>query len=130
VLAIRLSTPERFPRWKDGDFGWRLVNSSWENNYRLGEQQFDSLLNMDGSIDPRFLVTGLEVLSELGKPEKIISVLKKQDERTLEEICSKELFTQKLTNIEICKSRFKEEHVTNGQQSDKIFGSIRGYNKI
>jgi hypothetical protein len=97
-------------RWR---LGWRLVSSSWENNYRLAEQQFDSLLNMDGSVDPRFLVTGLEVLSELGKQEKIIGVLEKQDERTLEEICSKELFTQKLTNIEVCKWRFKEEHVTN-----------------
>ena len=50
-------------------------------------------------------------LGILGKKEKIISVLSKQNQRTLEEICSKELFTEKLTDIQICKSVAKDENV-------------------
>ena len=68
---------------------------------------------MDGLIETKFLLTGLDILSYLGKREKIISVLSKQDQRTLEEICSKELFTKKLTDIQICKSIAKDEIVGN-----------------
>ena len=95
-------------KWK---LGWRLINSSLDKNYQLGEQQFDSLLKMNGLIETKFLVTGLDILSELDKKEKIISVLSKQDQRTLEEICSKELFTKKLKDIQICKSVAKDEIV-------------------
>ncbi len=97
-------------KWK---LGWRLISSSWDKNFQLGEQQFDSLLKMNGVIETKFLVTGLDILSELDKKEKIISILSKQDQRTLEEICSKELFTTKLTDIQICKSIVKDENATN-----------------
>ena len=97
-------------KWK---LGWRLISSSWDKNFQLGEQQFDSLLKMNGVIETKFLETGLDILSELDKKEKIISVLSKQDQRTLEEICSKELFTTKLTDIQICKSIVKDENATN-----------------
>lgn len=97
-------------KWK---LGWRLINSSLDKNYQLAEQQFDSLLKMSGSIETKFLVTGLDVLFELGKKEKIISILSKQNQRTLEEICNKELFTERLTDIQICKSIVKDEIVEN-----------------
>lgn len=97
-------------KWK---LGWRLISSSWDKNFQLGEQQFDSLLKMNGVIETKFLVTGLDILSDLDKKEKIISVLSKQDQRTLEEICSKELFPTKLTDIQICKSIVKDENATN-----------------
>lgn len=97
-------------KWK---LGWRLISSSWDKNYQLGEQQFDSLLKMNGFIETKFLVTGLDILSELNKKEKIISVLSKQDQKTLEEICNKELFTKKLTDIQACKSIVKFEGVGN-----------------
>jgi hypothetical protein len=97
-------------KWK---LGWRLISSSWDKNYQLGEQQFDSLLKMNGPIETRFLVTGLDILSELGNKEKIINVLAKQDQRTLEEICSSELFTNKLTDIQICKSIVRDGNVGN-----------------
>jgi hypothetical protein len=93
-------------KWK---LGWRIIGSSWDKNYQLGEQQFDSLLKINGFIETKFLVTGLDILSELDKKEKILSILSKQDQRTLEEICSKELFTKKLTDIQICKSIAKDE---------------------
>lgn len=97
-------------KWK---LGWRLINSSLDKNFVLGEQQFDSLLNRSGNMDVKFLITGLEVLTELGKKEKIIDILGKQNQSTLEEICSKDLFTQKLTDIQICKSMAKDENVKN-----------------
>ena len=97
-------------KWK---LGWRLINSSLDKNYRLGEQQFDSLLQMNGRFETKFIVTGLDILSELGKKEKIISILSKQDQPTLEEICNKELFTKRLTDIQICKSIAKNENGEN-----------------
>lgn len=68
---------------------------------------------MDGPIETKFLITGLDILAELGKSEKIINTLNKQDQRTLEEICSRELFTKKLTDIQVCKSIAKDEIVGN-----------------
>lgn len=107
---IEAKSPDEMEKWK---LGWRLISSSWDKNYQLGEQQFDSLLKMSGLIETKFLVTGLDILAELGKKEKIISVLSRQEHRTLEEICNKELFTKKLTDIQICKSVSKEENVEN-----------------
>jgi len=97
-------------KWR---LGWRIINSSWDKNYQFGEQQFDSLLKMNGPIETKFLVTGLEILSELEKSDKIVSILNRQDQQTLEEICNKELFTNKLTDIQICKSIVKYESVEN-----------------
>jgi hypothetical protein len=97
-------------KWK---LGWRLIESSWDKNYELGEQQFDSLLKLDGSIETKFLVTGLEVLFDLGKKEKLLGILSKQNQQTLEDICSKELFIKKLTDIQLCQSKITAEHIGN-----------------
>ncbi|CAN5366689.1 hypothetical protein BH09BAC3_BH09BAC3_33450 [soil metagenome] len=97
-------------KWK---LGWRLINSSLDKNYQLGEQQFDSILKMNGFIETRFIITGLEILSELGKKEKIIGILSKQEQSSLEDICNRELFTKKLRGIQICTSFVKDEDVKN-----------------
>lgn len=97
-------------KWK---LGWRLINSSWDRNFQLGERQFDSLMRMNGPVEPKFLVTGLDILSELGKEETIVNILRKLDQQTLQELCGKELFTKKLTNIEVCKSIIKPKRVAN-----------------
>jgi hypothetical protein len=99
--GIETNDAYELAKWR---LGWRLIGSSWDKNYELGERQFDSLLNMTGRIETRFLGSGLDILSELGKKEKLISVLAKQDQKALAEICSKEVFTQKLTDFQICKS--------------------------
>jgi hypothetical protein len=106
----RIETKEfsEIEKWK---LGWRLIDSSWNKNFELAELQFDSLLEMEGRIETKFLVTGLDVLAELGKKEKIVIVLGKQDQLTLEEICNKELLTKKLPDIQICKSIVKDEIV-------------------
>lgn len=110
INSSQTEDPTKIEKWK---LGWRLISSSWDKNFQLAEQQFDSLLSMDGFIETKFLVTGLDILSELGKKDKILSILKKQDQNTLEEICNKELFTKRLTDIDICKSIVKDENVGN-----------------
>jgi len=93
--------------------GWRMINSSWEKNYKLGEQQFDSLLKMTPPIEAKFIVTGFEILSKLGKEDKIPTVLNKQDQRTLDDLCTSGLFSSDIPGDSICKSKAKEERVEN-----------------
>lgn len=108
--VIDASDVSRVEKWK---LGWRLINSSWDKNYPLGEQQFDSLLETKGPIELKFLITGLDILAELGKTKKIQDVLSKQNQETLDEICNNELFTTKLRDIRICKSHAKKEQIGN-----------------
>src|SRR5687767_12718528 len=75
--------PEDSPEKKKWKLGWRLINSSWNKNFQLAEQQFDSLLKMKGPIETKFLMKGLETLYELDKKEKLLLVLGKQDQHTL-----------------------------------------------
>jgi hypothetical protein len=89
--------------------GWRMIQSSWNNDNELAEKQFDSLLNNSIDIDYKFLITGLKVLHELGKEEKLMSVLRKQEPDTLFELCSSDLISENpiyssaCNNIEIQK---------------------------
>lgn len=100
---VQLSEMER---WK---LGWRMIASNWEGNYELGETQFDSLLTHVGSdIELKFLITGLEILDQLDKKEKLQEILGRQDEKVLQEVCARDLFTQKLNDIDVCKSIAKE----------------------
>ena len=101
---IQLSEMEK---WK---LGWRMIASNWEGNYKLGETQFDSLLTQgDRDIELKFLITGLEILSQLDKKEKLQEILGRQDQKVLQEVCARDLFTQKLNDIDVCKSIEKEE---------------------
>jgi hypothetical protein len=93
--------------------GWRMINSSWEKNYKLGEQQFDSLLKMPPPIEAKFIVTGFEILSKLGKEDRIPAVLNKQDQQTLDDICISGLFSSDIPGDSICKSKAKEERIEN-----------------
>jgi len=93
--------------------GWRMIGSSWEKNYNLGEQQFDSLLRMNPPIEAKFIVTGFEILSKLGKGDKVSAVLNNLDQRTLDELCKSGLFSSELSAEPMCKSAVKEEQVDN-----------------
>ena len=105
-------TPDasKMEKWK---LGWRVIGSSWDKNHQLGEQQFDSLLAMNGSIETKFLVAGLEILFELGKNDKISEVLRAQDEQTLALICSNGLFANTQNSMAVCKPSIKAEKVGN-----------------
>lgn len=95
------------------NLGWRMIVSSWGSNYKLGEAQFDSLLSQgDRDIEMRFLITGLEILSHLDKKEKLQEILARQDKEVLQEVCARDLITQKLKDMEVCKSIGKEK-ITN-----------------
>ncbi|HYG37360.1 MAG TPA: DUF6624 domain-containing protein [Cytophagales bacterium] len=102
--SVELSEMEK---WK---LGWRMIASNWEGNYTLGETQFDSLLiQSDRDIELKFLITGLEILSHLDKKEKLLEILEHQDQEVLQEICIRDLFTQKLNDVDVCKSIAKEK---------------------
>jgi hypothetical protein len=70
--------------WK---LGWRMIESTGEENYELANLQFDSLRNITNKIDKKYLVTGLKAKNEVGKVEEIIEILKSLDENTLQLIC-------------------------------------------
>lgn len=71
--------------------GWRIIESSWDENFELAELQFDSLLTLTDKIDRKFLITGLEVKSKLDKKEEVIEILNTQDEEMLREICPRQI---------------------------------------
>lgn len=110
ITSVEQKNTTEIEKWK---LGWRLINSSWDNNFELGEQQFDSLLKMPGQVEVKFLVIGMDVLFELGKKEKIINILSKQNQQALQEICKKELFTKKLTDIQLCSSTGAAQNIEN-----------------
>lgn len=93
-------------RWK---LGWRMVDSSWEENYQLAEKQFDSLLTVSDELDYRILITGLETLHALGKSDKIMDILNQQDKNKLQDICSSDLFTQQLKGVKACDGIVSEQ---------------------
>jgi len=104
---IELSETEK---WK---VGWRMIISSMEANYNLGEIQFDSLLATNSKIDKKFVSAGLEILSKKEKNEKIQKVLKQLDKETLTYICNKNNVMLARINTEICQPYAVAEKVEN-----------------
>ena len=78
--------------------GWRMIENSLNENIELADSQFDSLRNISNGIDIKFLETGLETKSKLGKKEEIISILNQQREEVRKQICSEQF----LSNLEPC----------------------------
>lgn len=95
---LKLSETEK---WK---LGWRMVISSMEKDYELGERQFDSLLSTKSKIDQRFMLTGLQILRRRNAEEKFGLILKGLDKETLEFLCSKNLINKASAEFEYCKS--------------------------
>lgn len=91
--------------WK---LGWRMVESSVEENFKLAELQFDSLLNLAGGIENKFLKVGLETKSKLDKNDEAIEILNAQNEEVLWEICTSQI----LGRMSPCAG-FAEEKVGN-----------------
>jgi hypothetical protein len=99
--------------WK---LGWRMIASSMEENYELANLQFDSLRNSNVIIDRKYLVTGLEVKSKLGNLDEVTEILNSQDQKMLQEICSKGF----LSGYEICKEHSIEKVENNELQIELI----------
>jgi hypothetical protein len=83
--------------------GWRMIQSSWDNDLDLAEQQFDSLLISDTTPEYKFLKTGLGVLHDLGKEEKLISILNKQNDEVLSDLCKSDLISKNSSYYGFCK---------------------------
>lgn len=96
--------------------GWRMIASSIEENFEMADLQFDSLRNLPGKIDRKFLVAGLEVKSKLEKNDELIEILNSQDQETLQEICTKPF----LSNLKPCAGLSEEEVENKALQMELI----------
>ena len=88
--------------WK---LGWRMIESSMEENYEIANLQFDSLRNVATEIDRKYLLTGLQVKSKIGKNTEVLEILKMQNDVILQRIC-KSVF---LSNLKPCQEVLTEE---------------------
>lgn len=91
--------------WK---LGWRMIESSMDDNLKQAEIQFDSLLSHTNKLDRNFLITGLEVKSKLKKSEEVIEIIGKQDLNMQKQLC----LNKDLGKLNICKEN-SEEKVNN-----------------
>jgi hypothetical protein len=55
--------------WK---LGWRMIESSMNENFEIADVQFDSLMNSSEKMYIKFLITGLDIKSKLGKNDEIV----------------------------------------------------------
>ena len=85
--------------------GWRMIESSLNENIELADSQYDSLRNISNGIGIKFLKTGLETKSKLGKKDEIIAILNQQSEEVRKQICSEQF----LSNLEPCNNLSIEE---------------------
>lgn len=92
-------------KWK---LGWRIIESSMDDNLKQAEIQFDSLLSYTNKLDRKYLVTGLEVKSNLNKEEEVVEIMGKQDLDMQKQICLNEV----LGKLDLCKGD-SEEKVNN-----------------
>jgi len=84
---------------------WRMIESSMDENFEIADLQFDSLLKFSDKMDLKFLVTGLEVKSELGKTDEIVKILNGQSQDVLNQICQKQF----VSDLEPCSNVSKEQ---------------------
>ena len=74
--------------------GWRMIVSTFEEDFSTAAQQFDSLRAYSDTVELRFLIAGLEVLEHLGQMEKRDSILALQSEYTWGTFCQKGLYLE------------------------------------
>jgi len=87
-----------------------------DENLSMAESQFDSLLAVTNIIDRKFLVTGLEVKSDLNKKEEVENILSNQSVEMRSQICSNEI----LRNLESCNGLTEEKVGNKKLQLDLI----------
>jgi hypothetical protein len=77
--------------WK---LGWRMIENSMDENYQLSNLQFDSLLTISEQIEYKFLITGLEIKSQIGMDSEIEAILNSQSKETLIKLCKREFLRE------------------------------------
>lgn len=73
--------------WK---LGWRMIENSMNENFEFADLQFDSLYNFSEKIDLKFLITGLDMKSELGKNDEVEKILNGQTQEIINQICKRQ----------------------------------------
>ena len=67
--------------------GWRMIESTMNDDLVLAESQFDSLINFNQIINDDFLIRGLEIKSKLNKVEEVEQILRDQKPEKLTDLC-------------------------------------------
>lgn len=88
--------------WK---LGWRMIENSMQKNSEMADLQFDSLLNISKKIELKFLITGLNVKSEIGKNDEVEKILNSQSQEILNQICQKQF----ASSLKPCLNMSKEQ---------------------
>lgn len=96
--------------WK---LGWRMIESSMEENYEVANMQFDSLWNVSKEIDGKYLITGLKVKNEIGRTEEIVTILNSQNNNMLQQICTKEFLAKMKPCNEVLAETVSNEDLQN-----------------
>lgn len=69
--------------------GWRMIESTMNDDLALAESQFDSLLNFNQVVNDNFLIKGIEIKSKLNKVEEVEQILRGQKPETLIDLCQR-----------------------------------------
>ena len=88
--------------WK---LGWRMIESTWNDNYALAELQFDSLRSLNVPLTTSFWRTGLEAKMELSKVEEVIEIFGNQPTDLQIDICESDF----IKDLSLCKNLPKEK---------------------
>jgi len=94
--------------WK---LGWRMIESTWDENNELAELQFDSLLMEEKPMGDYFLMIGLQVKNDFGKQDEANEILNKQPTDIIETICKKNFAKdfEKCKNVDVPKEKVDNE---------------------
>lgn len=111
ILGLSIvSSCKQSPNYQMGEIeiwklGWRMMGSSMDENPEIANQQFDSLLKFSKKMDLKFLITGLDIKSKLGKNDEIVKILNGQSQEILNQICQRQF----ITDLEPCLHISKEQ---------------------
>jgi hypothetical protein len=106
------------------ELSYRMIKSYILEEYDLGIKQFDSLLNSNVNIEPKFINADLEMLHKTNQNKKIIDIFNQLDEGAKVYICGKG-FLKNFENTEgegdLCKNiKIKEEKITHPELQKEL----------
>ena len=98
LMVACQTTPETetpsLSKTEQWQLGWRMIVSTFQEDFSRAAQQFDSLWAYSDTVELRFLIAGLEVLDNLGQGGKRDSILALQSEYTWETLCRRGLYLE------------------------------------
>jgi len=108
TYSCKMANQSQFQEEENWKLGWRMIENSWNENYRLAELQFDSLLLKDTPMTETFLINGLDVKLELSKKEEALEIIANQSAEFINKLCERDFARE----LKPCAA-FPEEKVEN-----------------